>query len=283
MKYLELDNAAFHSQFGRTPFLVGHRLAGHELFSLPRLVELSRRLPADRVEYNPGALPVNLDPAMTPRSGLSAEETIRRIEECRSWMVLKNVERDPAYRVLLESCLAEVRNTSRTLTAGMRRKEAFIFISSPGSVTPYHMDPEENFLLQIRGRKTMSVFDPSDRSILSEREIERFFGGAHRNLVFRSCYQEKAKLVELTPGVGVHVPVTAPHWVQNGPAVSISFSITFRTRASMRLAQAHRFNADLRRLGLSPSPVGESVLRDSLKQLVCRARSRASRMLGLGT
>ena len=283
MKYLELDNAAFHSQFGRTPFLVGHRLAGHELFSLPRLVELSRRLPADRVEYNPGDVPVNLDPAKTPRSGLSVEETIRRIEECRSWMVLKNVERDPAYRVLLESCLAEVRGASRTLTGGMRSKEAFIFISSPGSVTPYHMDPEENFLLQIRGGKTMSVFDPSDRSILSELEIERFFGGAHRNLVFRSWYQKKAKLVELTPGVGVHVPVTAPHWVQNGPAVSISFSITFRTRASMRFAQAHRFNADLRRLGLSPSPVGESVLRDSLKQLVCRARSRATMVLGLGT
>jgi len=31
----------------------------------------------------------------------------------------------------------------------MGRREGFIFVSSPGSVTPHHMDPEHNFLLQI--------------------------------------------------------------------------------------------------------------------------------------
>ena len=35
-------------------------------------------------------------------------------------------------------------------------REAFIFISSPNTVTPYHMDPEYNFLLQIRGTKDHS-------------------------------------------------------------------------------------------------------------------------------
>ncbi len=44
------------------------------------------------------------------------------------------------------------------------------------------MDPEENFLLQMRGRKTMHVWDRADRSVLSELELERFFTGAHRNL-----------------------------------------------------------------------------------------------------
>jgi len=36
------------------------------------------------------------------------------------------------------------------------------------------MDPEYNFLLQIRGTKELHVFDGSDRSILSERELEEF-------------------------------------------------------------------------------------------------------------
>ena len=44
--------------------------------------------------------------------------------------------------------------------------EGFIFVSSPGSVTPYHIDPERNFLLQVRGNKTMHMFDGSDRSLL---------------------------------------------------------------------------------------------------------------------
>jgi cupin-like protein len=279
MSLLDLPSETFCSRFGKAPFLVRHRLATHELFSLPRLVELAKRLPASQVEYNAGAVPVGLDPALTPRNGLSPEDTIRRIEECRSWLVLKNVQRDPAYRLLLEDCLAEVRAVSPRLTRGMCDQRAFIFVSSPGAVTPYHMDPEENFLLQVRGTKTMSVFDPADRSIVSEPEIERFFSGAHRNLAYRDDYQRKAKLFELAPGLAVHVPFAAPHWVRNGPAVSISFSITFSTKASLRTAHVHRTNGQLRRWGVKPTPVGRSALRDGLKQLLSRARARAARAL----
>jgi len=50
----------------------------------------------------------------------------------------------------------------------MCEREAAIFVTSPGSVTPYHMDKEINFLLQIRGTKTISVFSASDREVLSE-------------------------------------------------------------------------------------------------------------------
>ena len=280
MSLLIMSRGTFCTHFGKVPFLVRHRLAAHELFSLPRLVELSKRLPASQVEYNAGEVPVGLDPARTPRNGLSPEETIRRIEECRSWLVLKNVQCDPAYRLLLEDCLAEVRAASPPLTRGMCEPRAFIFVSSPGAVTPYHMDPEENFLLQIRGSKTMSVFDLADRSIVSEPQIERFFSGAHRNLAWRDDYQREAQLFDLEPGLALHVPFAAPHWVQNGPAVSISFSITFNTKASLRTLHVHRFNGQLRRWGVQPTPAGRSALRDGLKQFVARAGARATRVLG---
>jgi hypothetical protein len=39
------------------------------------------------------------------------------------------------------------------------------------------MDPEYNFLLQIRGKKTASLLDVSDRSIVSEELMEKFLGG----------------------------------------------------------------------------------------------------------
>ena len=244
---LAIDRETFDEQFARTPFLVPHRLAGHELFTLARLVELSKRLPASQVEYNAGELPVGLDPARTPRNGLSPEETIRRIAECRSWLVLKYVERDPAYRLLLDLCLAEVQAASPRLTAGLCDPHAFIFVSSPGAVTPYHMDPEENFLLQIRGAKTMSVFDRADRSVVSEPQIERFLSGAHRNLEWREEFQGRARTFELRPGRALHVPFAAPHWVKNGPEVSVSFSVTFNTSASMRALHAYQLNGRLRR------------------------------------
>jgi CelD/BcsL family acetyltransferase involved in cellulose biosynthesis len=267
---LDVAPEAMRASFGRTPFGVRHRLGESGLFELTRLLELAKRLPDNSVEYNAGDVPLTLDPSQTPRTGLSVEETLQRIESCRSWMVLKNVEQDPEYRHLLESCLAEVGQLSHAVSPGMSRKEGFIFISSPRSVTPYHMDPEENFLLQIRGRKTMHVFDASDRSILSDEEIERFLTGANRNLVFRDEYQPKARIFSLGPTEGVHVPVTSPHWVQNGEEVSISFSITFQTTSSIRLTHAHRMNAQLRRWGLEPSPVGSSPWRDAVKQFAYR-------------
>lgn len=278
MNLLDFEGTELRARFGRAPFLVRHRLAGHTLFSLERLVELARRLPASRVEYNAGNVPLSLDPARTPRTGLSAEETIRRIAECNSWLVLKNVEQDAQYAELLDRCLAEVRAHSETLAPGMLDRESFIFVSSPGSITPYHMDPEQNFLLQVRGTKSISILDPADPEVFPDNEVERFYSGAHRNLVLREAVRAKACTFALAPGLGVHVPVTAPHWVQNGPEVSVSYSITFQTRASLRSAHAHRMNASLRRLGLHPSPVGRSALRDELKQWLFRARRRAARL-----
>jgi hypothetical protein len=275
---LDLDPTAFRSHFGQRPFAVRHRLTQHALFSLPRLIELSQRLPASSVEYNAGDLPVSVDPARTPRNGLSVEETLRRIAECRSWMVLKNVEQDPDYRDLLEECLEEVGDVTKTFCPGMSEQVGFIFVSSPGSVTPYHMDPEENFLLQVRGNKMMYLFDREDQSIVTDQEIENFLGGAHRNLVFRDDIQRRAQPFELVPGTGVHVPVTAPHWVKNGSEVSVSFSITFQTKASMKRTHAHRMNAALRRWGFIPGPVGRSPVLDAGKQLAHRLMMRASRL-----
>ena len=277
---LQIDPARFHERFARQPFVVRHRLSEHPLFGLPRLVELARALPEDRVEYNAGDVPVNLDPTRTPRTGLSIDETIRRIEECRSWMVFKNVERDPEYRALLDACLDEVREHSESIVPGMAQREGFIFVSSPHSVTPYHMDPEHNFLLQIRGRKQVSLFDGDDRALLSECELEKFYARGHRNLVFDDAHQDKAHVFELTPGDGLYFPVTWPHWVKNGPHVSVSFSITFRTVWSDRREILYHVHERLGRLGIQLPPIGRSELADDAKYHAFRTLARARRWLG---
>lgn len=276
---LKIDATMFSECFGRRPFLLRHNIQHSALFSLPRLIELAKRLPAQSIEYNAGELPVSLDPKMTPRTGLSVLETIQRIEEYRSWMVLKHVEQDPEYRELLNSCLEEVAQYSQVLEPGMHDREGFIFISSPYSVTPYHIDSEQNFLLQIYGKKMLHVFYRFDRSILSEEEIEKLMSGAHRNLVFREKYREKTLGFEITPGTGIHIPITSPHWVQNGDEVSISFSITFQTAVTERNYYAYKMNAWLRRQGFTPAPVGQSVLQDSVKSFAVRSFRRARRLI----
>ncbi len=277
---LDIDGETFRAGFNRAPFLIRHHLAGHPLFSLRRLIELANRLPEEKIKYNGADISVATGLYEGPRTGLSVRETIQQIEECRSWMVINNIELDPEYRQLLNHCLDEVRLFSEPIDPGMFRREGFIFISSPGSVTPFHMDPEYNFLLQIRGKKQISIWNSGDRSVLSETTLERYFSEVDRQIVFKEEYQQKATIFELTPGAGLHFPMVAPHWVRNGDEVSVSFSITFRTPASERQRVVYCANADLRGKGLNPRPPGASVFRDLAKYYGFRARSGIKRALG---
>ncbi len=276
----ELDASQFRDNFNRQPFLITHHLNHHPLFSLPELIELSKRMPAEDVSYNVGDVSVGQGLYKCPQNGLSIQETIAQIENCHSWMVIKRVSKDPQYRELLHACLDEIGKCSEPVEGGMCAREGFIFISSPGSVTPYHMDPEYNFLLQIRGEKTINIFDPADRAMLSEIELEDFYASDETaNLTYKDEYQQKAQQFDLTPGLGLHFPVTAPHWVKNGNEVSISFSITFDTPASERRRVVYTTNARLRKLGLTPRPYGQSAWRDALKFNAYRVQRRARRLL----
>jgi len=279
---LVIDPETFRTHFNQKPYLLPHRLGDHPLFALPRLIELAKGLPAEYVEYNAGNIPVSIDSRLTPRNGLSVEETIRRIEEHCSWMVMKRVEHDTEYNALLNRILDEVQAHSEPLEPGMFDRAGAIFISSPGSVTPYHLDAEYNFLFQLRGAKTISVFDANDRSILSEEELEEraALAQVHRNMVFKDEYQKKAMVFELTTGFTLHVPATAPHWVKNGPNVSVSFSAGFSTRLEHRLERIRRFNRGLRRLGLRPAPVGRCGFCDGVKHQANRAWAKVRRLFG---
>jgi hypothetical protein len=277
---LNMNRQVFRTRFGRAPFLVGHRLVNHPLFEFGRLLELARQLPSSSVEYNAGDLAVNQDPSLTPQNGLSIEATIRRIEQCKSWIVLKNVEQETAYGDLLRQCLGDIESQGHSYARGICHREAFIFVSSPGSVTPYHMDPECNFLMQIGGTKQVNLFNGEDRSLLSEGELERFYDGAHRNLVFKDAYQKRAHVFELRPGEGLHFPVTWPHWVKVHDQVSVSFSITFRTRATERREVLYQVNRYLRCRGFRPTPVGRFRLRDTVKYNVYRVLRRFRSVLG---
>lgn len=268
---LDIEPVEFARCFDRHPFLIGHHLCDHPLFNLDRLLQLSKDLPESHIEYNAGTLPVNQDQAKTPRNGLSPEETIQRIRDCKSWMVMKWVETDPEYGELLEQCLAEVRPHSEPIVPGMRQPQAFIFITSPGSVTPYHMDPEHNFLLQVRGNKIIRQFDGNDPTILTHEELETFYALRQRNMTLKEENRERCWTYDLQPGQGLHFPVTFPHWVQNGSEVSISFSITFRTPDLDRRRATYQFNHGLRKWGGKPTPYGQSPATDNTKYQIVRA------------
>lgn len=261
---LEISSAEFASKFSQEPFRIRHHLDSHPLFQLDRLLELSRSLPTCCIEYNAGQIPMSIEHEQTPMNGLSAEETIRRIAECKSWLVLKHVERDPEYSALLDQCLEEVRAHSEAIAPGMCNGQAFIFITSPGSVTPYHIDPEHNFLLQVRGGKRVHLYDGRVKSLLTEENLEHFYSDRGRNIPFQPEFDRHSWVNEIHPGDGLHFPVTYPHWVQNLDEVSISFSITFRTPDLDRRRALYQINDRLRQMGMRPGSVGSRPVRESL-------------------
>jgi len=260
---LSFNPAEFQAKFNRVPFLIKHSLCEHPLFDLNRLLQLSRQLPSHLIEYNAGELDVNQSPDRTPLNGLSVDETIQRIRECKSWLVLKHVQNDPEYRELLLNCLGQMRPFTEQVAPGMCHPQAFIFLTSPGSVTPYHMDPEHNFLLQVRGRKTIHLFDGRDRRIVSEQDLETFYGGNTRHMKLADDNRDRGWVFDLKSGSGLHFPVCYPHYVTNGDEVSISFSITFRTPDLERRRVVYEANFNSRNRGGQPPAYGSQPWRDS--------------------
>jgi hypothetical protein len=263
--WLILDPGAFLPRFNRQACWVHHHLVDHPLFELPRLLELAKSLPSKFVRINSGNVRVDATPDQIPGTGLSIEESFSRLAESDTRIMLKSIELDPDYHALLHTCLGEIEALRHPATRGVWAREGYIFLSAPNMTTPYHMDPEINFLLQTRGRKTFFVLSGADRSILSEEEIELYYAGLHDHLTFREEVAGKAVEFDMAPGSGVHIPVNHPHWVKTDSEVTISFALTLQTAETKRRGAIYAVNHALRRRGLRPTPYGQSALRDFVK------------------
>jgi hypothetical protein len=264
-RLIEGDTRLFREHFNRATFPFAHHLADHPLFELPRLLELAKKLPDEDVYYDAGNIRVEQRWDQIPRSQLSVDQLIDRIENSGAWILLKRSNRFPEYRALLDQGLAEVCTlVGDRFPNKMRMRSAVVLITSPNRVTTYHIDPDCNFLCQIRGTKVLHVFDRYDREVLPEEEIERFWAVDKNAAIYKPQYQHRATSYDFKPGVGVHIPVNAPHWVQNGNNISITLAMIFQFPESA-LGNLYRCNYFLRKAGIRPLAPGRSKLRDILK------------------
>lgn len=258
-RLLQLNRTECDAIGGRV-FTITHDVAQHPLMSLESIARLADTLPAKAVECHAAKLPV-LMPGGCADDNVKPSDVVRTIESNGRWMVLWNIEQSPLYRRLVDELLDEVKPLLPARENGMGRREAFLFLSAPGAVTPVHIDPENNFLLQLRGTKQMVVGRFADRAT-ELHELNRYHDGGHRNLEQLPLQDGSHQLMS---GDGIHIPPFVPHWVYNGPTASLSLSITFRTGRSQITERAHLCNAMLRRKGYSPAPVGESPILDWAK------------------
>ena len=255
----------FAAAYPETPHKLAHGLHAHPLLALDALADLAEALPEASREYNRADLPLGLNGVMAPGNGLSIGETIRRIGETGSWAALKNIEQVPAYRDLLLGLLEELRPVIEARTGAMLRPQGFVFITSPGGITPYHFDPEHNILMHLAGFKTMTLFPQGDPRFAPDETHESYHTGGGRELFWRPDLADSGTEWKLRPGEALYVPVMAPHHVRNGPTPAISLSITWRSEWSFEEADARAFNRVLRLVGLSPRAPGRWPQRNTVK------------------
>lgn len=261
-------DGSFRLNYNKSSFSFAHGLTGNPLFELQHLVDYARRLPPDPKFglWSNGKVGVDdgWDASAGPRYSL--HDTIANIAENNSFAMLKRVELDAAFGPTMRQLMERLADlVGPSLREDIVLGRGTLLIASPDRITSYHIDSDTNFLFQITGDKLFSVYDQTDRTLLSDPELERYCAGDVNAAQFKESRQNDARTYELKAGLAVHVPSMAPHWAQVRDNVSIALSINFDLRSVGRLARVYKFNHRLRRLGLNPVPPGASAWRDQIK------------------
>ncbi len=251
-----------------------HALASHPLLQVPALVELSRTLGPSRIRFHAAAMKENTnfgDVGNIPKAEATLEAALAGIEESGAWVQLNHIETVPGYRDLIEAFLDEAKPFVGLDRASMQRREGYVFVASPGSLTPFHCDHEPNFICQVRGRKDLYVWDPDDRVVLSQEQLESFHGEySLATIQYRPALMGRARLFPLEPGNGAFVPQDAPHMVKTGDRAAVTLSISYYGHEARRRRDVYAMNHLIRRwgswAGVSPRDYGEVPIVDSLKQ-----------------
>jgi hypothetical protein len=277
---IEADGSVPWSELDRRPFMFRHRLQPDALFSIPRLTEIAiaatARADWDRFLFSPGTTD---GAGIRPSSiGANLREALSDLERRRSWVKISSLhELAPAYGEVLAHIIRDLeRQAKQPLRQMMTFSGLTVFIASPRMMTPYHFDHESNFLFQLAGTKDDHLFDPGDRFILTEQEIEQFYRGDQQAGRYRPELAGKSVCHHLQPGWAVHHPPLAPHLVHNGDEISVSVSVYYSLAPADARAHVYQANYVLRRMGLRPRAPGSSRLGDLIKSTSLRAMSNRS-------
>lgn len=269
----------FVENFNRSCFMFDHSLHRSSLFDLENLVELAKRLPDSFFSTTDDSIEDGWrNGSRAPRT---LSQTVASMAESNSLVLLKGLAGDPEFGPIFRGVLEEVEEAvGDALRADVSEARATLVLSSPRRVTPYHIDAEVNFLLQLRGEKIVNIFDPNDRTLLTDLELEAFYTGDINAAKYKKERQRDARVFDFTPGTGLHLPILAPHWTLNGESISVAISINCSLHSNARTAKIYKLNKTLRSRGLAPLSPGVSPWRDRVKLAVVDGVAKSRRRQG---
>ena len=259
------DRALFADHFDHSPFQFRHSLHHHPAFQLEALLAAAGRLNNGKSHFESGEPERNSWFGARPE-GTTLVQALASIREGKNWVILKRIHEDPTYRAVLDEIVPALSALAGVdMAAEYYDPTMTIFVTSPGRITPYHMDGETNFLAQIAGVKLAYIYDGSDPRVLSPAQLEKYWTGNLPKIDYPENLPHGHWQYTLAPGNGVFNPAIYPHWLQNGDDVSVSVSINFKLRHNATIG-AHRMNHYLRSFGLEPTPPGHNLSLDRAKE-----------------
>jgi hypothetical protein len=272
---IDLEDKEPWRKLNEAPFSFTHRLAGHPLFTVERLADLSERV-FDRPDFSRYVVMRDMS-ASKDDLKRRLRDDILNIDTNGQWLSLHYVdEMHKDYAELFESLLVDLEQiTGISVRRTMEWGSMSVFMNAPGLRVPYHFDHETNFLMQIQGEKEVRVYPPGLATVTLD-EIEDFYRFNPWAGRFREELATAGTPFILKPGVAVHHPPLSPHIVRNGKDVSVSVSIYYVTAEMESRARVHQMNYCLRKFGLHPSPVGTSMFWDGVKSGVMKKISKSN-------
>lgn len=221
------------------PARLSHGLRGHPLFDCDALDRAAHRLGAARVEsHHTGG----------PGDPLRGEQPDRG-PDAPKWSMLRFVDQLPEYRALLGAIVDELAPAMAASSGAPHDVRGFVFISTPGTVTPLHFDPEHNILLHLSGRKRFYLL-PAGTPWLPEVAHQRLHRDGANMLEWQERWRGDATCFDLSPGDALFVPYKRPHWIEVDDEPAVSLSVTWQCPWTRTQPPLHRPAADLARLGV---------------------------------
>ena len=277
----------FEANLNRLPFEVEHTLSGNPLFAVPKLVELAVHIKNRKDPHRQygdvscliGQPKLGEGALESSNFAPSVQEAIEGIENSDAWLMLNHIEYEDEYRPILETTICDVlRLTKRNLLSKVKWFEAILFVTSPNRLTPYHIDRECAWLLQIQGNKEIHLFNRADKDLVPDQELERYWAADNQAAKYKADLEDRAMVFNMRPGTGVHIPVNTPHWLKNGNNVSVSMNVNFVFHDT-EWGNIHKANYYLRKKGISPKPAGASTLSDMAKSQVMYVGQRMKHIM----
>jgi hypothetical protein len=266
----------FSEDFGKRPFLFSHNLDSNDLFTTKSIEKLADLWSRDSTKSGFFYLDRKFREWGSEDHKASLLEAFRHSDLSRMRMKLSFIHTQPAYSDVLETMTEELSKlTGVDLQKEYKAPMETLFLSSPNEFTPFHIDSEDSFLLQIQGTKTIYIFDGNDTEVLNGLDIEKYW--AQNEIKMREEIRSRATPFEMKAGTGVHIPMHFPHMVESGPISSISLSIGYESVAFDR--NLYRVNYQLRKLGLNPAPPGKHKVIDDTKMAVFSGARTLTRTL----